>query len=281
MPTRDQATRLTLTLESLARQAGPALDWELIVVDDGSVDGTQGVLDNFVKRLPLRVVRQPPSGRAAARNTGARMARGATLIFCDSDRVCCPDLLLAHATAANDGSTIYVGEIREVYLSHLEDELAEITRDIAHGCTWLSERSRRPHFVAEVYRHVLNQSEVASAPAPWMCFFSGNVSLPRRLFERVGGFNEKFVEWGMEHFELGYRLIRAGAHISYLPEAVSLHLAHRRPPGFYEHGIETSARLMRQLHRDFPINDFVELNLGRCTVSDFLKAVSQNSESAA
>ncbi|MEE4596112.1 glycosyltransferase [Streptomyces sp. DSM 41524] len=279
MPTRDQATRLALTLESFARHAPSTLDWELIVVDDGSVDGTQEVARAYAGRLPLLTVPQPPSGRAAARNTGARMAHGTTLIFCDSDRICSPKLLGAHAAAQGDGSTIHVGEIREVYLSRLEDAQSEIVRDIAHGCAWLADRSRRPHFVAEVYRHVLDPSGTASSPAPWMCFFSGNLSLPRAMFERAGGFDERFVEWGMEHFELGYRLVHAGARIRYLPDAVSFHLAHRRPAEFYERGIMASGRLIRQLHNSFPTDEFVELSLGRSTVADFLAALSQESES--
>ena len=279
MPTCDQASRLELTLASLTRLDPDRRDWEAIVVDDGSTDRTPEVLDHFRSRLPLRTVRQENAGRAVARNAGAASARGGTLVFCDGDRICAPGLLAAHANAA-DGhpDRINVGEIREVYVSNLEERRAGIEADIAAGCADLARRSRRPHFVAEVFRHVLDEKGVASPPAPWMCFFSGNLSVPRALFRQAGGFNERFVAWGMEHFELGYRLVRSGAEIHHLPDAVSYHVAHRRPAGFYESGIAASAALMRELHPGFPVEEFVALTLGRTTVPEFLTALAEGED---
>jgi glycosyltransferase involved in cell wall biosynthesis len=66
--------------------------FELIVVDDGSTDGTRRVLDRF--GAAIRVVEQPHSGTYAARNHGARHARGELLAFADSDDAWLPHLLM-------------------------------------------------------------------------------------------------------------------------------------------------------------------------------------------
>ncbi len=74
VPTRNRAALLSGLLASLAAQQFPPDRWELIVVDDGSTDGTADVVARFAKNAPMRVelVRQCNAGVGAARNAGAR-----------------------------------------------------------------------------------------------------------------------------------------------------------------------------------------------------------------
>jgi glycosyltransferase involved in cell wall biosynthesis len=74
---------LAATVESALGQVGQEV--EVIVVDDGSTDGTPSVLDRLRDRV--RGVRQPNQGVAAARNTGIGMARGKYVAFLDADDV--------------------------------------------------------------------------------------------------------------------------------------------------------------------------------------------------
>src|SRR5262249_39235342 len=83
IPTRNKAPRLRLPLACLAEQRVGA--FEVVLVDDGSVDGTVEVIADYRDRLPLRVVSGPGAGRAAARNTGAAHARADYLVFLDDD----------------------------------------------------------------------------------------------------------------------------------------------------------------------------------------------------
>lgn len=85
VPTRDRAALLGDTLQALSDQSYQAL--EIIVVDDGSMDETPGVIQAAAERDPrIRGIRRPVSGgAAAARNAGAEMARGEFLLFEDDD----------------------------------------------------------------------------------------------------------------------------------------------------------------------------------------------------
>ncbi len=84
IPTYNRAASLRETLDSLARQTYPADRFEVIVVDDGSTDGTPEVA-NLAFPYRLRYVRQDNAGSAAARNHGAQKSSGDLLIFLDDD----------------------------------------------------------------------------------------------------------------------------------------------------------------------------------------------------
>ena len=85
VPTYDRETALTACLDALAATALPAGAAEVIVVDDGSPRPVADVVAAFAPRLPLRTCRQRNAGPAAARNAGARDARGDRLVFLDDD----------------------------------------------------------------------------------------------------------------------------------------------------------------------------------------------------
>jgi cellulose synthase/poly-beta-1,6-N-acetylglucosamine synthase-like glycosyltransferase len=88
VPAYNAAADLERCLRALAGQLAPPDSFEVIVVDDGSTDDTPRIAESFAKRgggPAFRLVRSPHAGPAAARNRGARAARGEVLLFTDAD----------------------------------------------------------------------------------------------------------------------------------------------------------------------------------------------------
>lgn len=112
IPTYNRKESLLRTLASLSRQTYPAEQFEVILVDDGGSDGTEGVTE---LRYPfrLRYVRQANQGAAAARNRGALEASGDVLIFLDDDISVDPQFVDSfQAELGHDWPIVAVGTLR-------------------------------------------------------------------------------------------------------------------------------------------------------------------------
>lgn len=106
IPTYNREQCLPQAIESVRRQT--FTDYEIIVVDDGSTDGTAAYLASLGS--DVRAIIQPNSGPGEARNAGARIARGEYLTFLDSDDIWYPWTLAAHEEAlASTGASISSG----------------------------------------------------------------------------------------------------------------------------------------------------------------------------
>ena len=112
VPVRDKVATVEATLQSLLRTSYPM---EIIVVDDGSTDGTVALVERYTL-LGVRLVRQPDAGTAAALNTGIALARGNLIVTTDGDTVLGPDtisLLVRPFTRSDVGAvrgTLKVGD---------------------------------------------------------------------------------------------------------------------------------------------------------------------------
>lgn len=91
--TRSRAASLRATLESMVRMDCAGVAWELVVVDNGSEDGTPELLREFEEKLPLRWSRVPDPGQNRARNSAIPHLRGRFTVLSDDDVVVAPDWL--------------------------------------------------------------------------------------------------------------------------------------------------------------------------------------------
>lgn len=103
----DAEPTLGAAIESVFEQRSH--DWELVVVDDGSTDGTAAVADAVSEDPRVVSVRQEHSGTATARNRGAELASGDYLVFLDADDMLLPDYLESQTAfiATHPGFDIY------------------------------------------------------------------------------------------------------------------------------------------------------------------------------
>ena len=174
IPTYNRAELLGRALDSLDAQT--IRDFEVIVVDDGSTDDTATRLRRRMERDELRAVLGPHRGAAAARNQGARVARGELLTFLDSDDTVAPRWLETTLPlfTVPDVALVFCGAQQVNAQGQPIDDLL-------------------PHFLGPL----LNG---------WTGFFNDATFLVRReIFEAVGGYAEDLP--ANQHTELGIRLV--------------------------------------------------------------------------
>jgi hypothetical protein len=130
--TRNRAAQLRSVLESVTRlRIPPGLQWELVVIDNGSSDNTGEVVQSFGERLPVRLVREDTPGLSNARNSGVAEARGRYICWTDDDVVIDEGWLAAYVAAfqAHPDAVVFGGRISPVleaptpaWVSQLADE---------------------------------------------------------------------------------------------------------------------------------------------------------------
>lgn len=200
IPTRNRREALLRLLRSLEREAAASAIFEVIVVDDGSSDGTPGALAALVLPFSLRVATQATAGPAVARNAGAAIARGDYLLFLDDDVEVLPGTLAAHRRLHDAGDRrLGLGDLPPVTGG---ESLFARTLD----GWWLGMRDRigRPAYRYS-FRDVL----------------TANLSIRRSCFEEIGGFDPALI--CHEDWDLGYRALAAGMEMRFEPDAVALH----------------------------------------------------------
>jgi glycosyltransferase involved in cell wall biosynthesis len=108
--TRDRCRQLACCLESV-RHLTFDRPWELIIVDNGSTDGTAVVVSEFIKTTKVRAIYlfEPTRGKSAGLNTALKSANGQILAFTDDDCYPAPDFLSKVWSAFDDASVGYIG----------------------------------------------------------------------------------------------------------------------------------------------------------------------------
>ena len=206
IPTHNRLARLRRVLAALARQTTPREQFEVIVVSDGSSDGTDAYLQSGATPLPVRAVLQDNQGVAAARNAGVAAAAHVLLLFLDDDVVPAPALVAEHV--------------------RMHEELGP--QAVVMG-TMLTPPDRRLSAWVQWEQMMLGKQYAAMARGDWQAtarqFYTGNTSLRRQQVVDAGGFDPRFRR--AEDVELAYRLADRGATFHFHAPAAAHHYAAR------------------------------------------------------
>ena len=206
IPTYNRLKSLNRVLEALTNQTYPLDDFEVIVVSDGSNDGTDEYLRIFQPPYTFRTIFQSNQGPAAARNNGISQARGKLLLFLDDDVLPTPELLIEHLKvhAQHGENVVAIGPM-----------LSPSDFKMSPWVNWEQEA------LAKQYRDMdLGKWEPTARQ-----FYTGNSSLARKHLTEIGGFDVSFTR--AEDVELAYRLAVRGLIFIYNRDAIGFHYAER------------------------------------------------------
>ena len=193
-------------IEALEQQAFPSDAYEVIVISDGSSDGTDAYLETLRCAMRLRWLTQSNRGPAAARNAGVQKAVGEFIVFIDDDVVPEPQLLEQHALSHQEAG-------RDVVV--LGPLLTPDGFEMAPWVRWEQE------MLMKQYTALLRGDWSATARQ----FYTGNASLRRSHILAAGGFDEGFRR--AEDVELAYRLANNGLEFVFNIQAAGMHFADR------------------------------------------------------
>lgn len=205
----NSAAHLLHCLSALSKQTMG--DFELIVVDNGSTDGSLDLLKTTQWDFPIQVERLGTNfGFAVANNLGARLAQGRWLALLNADAYPEPDWLenLLKAAEENPGFNFFSSR----QLQADTPELLDGAGDAYHisGLAW------RNAYQLLSTTHALEKNEVFSACAAAALY-------SREDFLEAGGFDEDYFSY-FEDVDLGFRLRLGGGKCLYVPEAVVHHV---------------------------------------------------------
>ena len=208
LPAHNEGQNLVDTVGYVLQNSG-GVDLEVIIVDDGSDDGSAEAALAGCRSSRLRVARGAGLGVAGARNLGAAQARGQALVFLDA-HCYVPPGWLAPLVSALDGAD--VGMAGPVFAG-----IHEITTR-ACGITW-----QDAHL-----ENVWLPSPAAVAEAPF--HIGACQAVPAAVFREVGGYDAGMTRWGSEDIELCLRLWLLGYRVVAQPASLVFHLFRRRHP---------------------------------------------------
>ncbi len=206
VPTYNRLESLKKTIESILKQEYP--DFETIIVNDGSIDGTDAYLSQLAAEKKIKYIKQSNGGPANARNAGIKNASGDTAAFTDDDCVLAPDWLRKLSAGFERTGARVVGGIVTNRATH--DFYADLSQEMT------------THFVRTL----------AQLHRPTAFLTSNNIAYDMQTLRRAGGFDERFRHTGGEERALNSRIIDEGG-ISLLLDDLNVDHYHQFTAGSF------------------------------------------------
>jgi GT2 family glycosyltransferase len=199
VPTYQRLASLERCLHALGAQTIGRERFEVIVVDDGSTRPAREAVARAAASIDVRLIEQANAGPATARNSGARVARGAYVVFTDDD--CRPDpewLRAIDAVAARNPGCAIGGRVVNAFGEGLYSTASQL--------------------LIEFLYEYFNVDEAGGR-----FFITSNLALPTASFHRIGGFDVTFPLAAAEDRDLCDRWREAGLAMVYCDGAIVHH----------------------------------------------------------
>lgn len=229
IPTYNRCSILQKSLAALFQQTLEPTLFEVIVIDDGSTDGTPQLVRSLIDSAPVSLTykRQENCGPGAARNRGIELAQGEHVLFIDDDIIADHLLLQEH-----------------LRYHHLHPGPNEAVLGLVALAPWIPD-TYRTHYWVSRWGQLADRDVV-----DWPYFATGNISLKRRfLLDEDVFFDEQMGRYSDP--ELGYRVAQRGLRIFYNKQAIGYHDANPELEQIITKAY-TGGRSLAMLHRKHP-----------------------------
>lgn len=215
VPLYNKAPYVRKALESIVSQT--FTDWECIVVDDGSTDNSADIAQSIIASLSetdhfiIRILRQPNSGVAVARNSGVKVSRGEFVCFLDADDWWEPN-----------------------FLEEMDKLIKEYPDAGLYATNYVYYKPGKTHMALKLERGYMNYPEAYLHGE--MPVWTGAACMPRKVFDEMGGFpfgiklGEDFLLWAKT--ALRYKVAFC-----------------EKPLAYYNNDVPASLRATRNLHK--------------------------------
>jgi len=196
VPAYNAMNTIEACLKALTRQSTDKEEYEVIVVDDGSIDRTSDI----AKQFPIKYFWQKNQGPATARNKGAKEAKGEIILFTDADCIPQNNWIEEMVKPFDDPKVIAVKGAYKTNQKSLTAKFAQIE---------FEERFK-----------MLKQAESIDMVDTYSAGYR------RSIFLSFGGFDPSFPVANNEDTELSYKMSQAGHKMVFNPDAIVYHLNH-------------------------------------------------------
>ncbi|MFJ7975094.1 glycosyltransferase family 2 protein [Peribacillus sp. NPDC096379] len=266
MPSFNKYEYVSLSLYCLLKQTFDFSEFEVILIDDCSNDQTARIPKEFDPPFKFKYVRPfINQGRSRARNLGIKLSEGEVIIFLDGEMLTEPDFVENHYKHhVHDKNVVVTGAMhyRGIYTfltssfnrqqwEHIDDFVPRDPYFIFpykeykknHHTSNMSfplitkkdiDENRFKNlsfpnwYFTQVLTNGLNQfgMDLSDYTLPYIAFLTGDVSVSKEQLDKVGYFDESFLGYGAEDWELGYRFYKDGARFIIDPSTFCYHQEH-------------------------------------------------------
>jgi len=258
IPTYNRSELLTYTLDSIAKQSIDLGLIEVIVVDDGSTEDIKEAIKPYFEILNLKYFFQEDKGyrAAAARNIGIKNATAPICIFIDSSLILGKNAIKEHLRIHQEeerpcavvGYVFGFDDHNKNF--HLLEELID-PKDPEKSIQTLKEHnigdSREP-----LYKK--HGDDFQKWPAPWVVFWTCNVSARRESLIKAGMFDESYTSWGGEDTDIALALEQLNVKFVFNRAIESLHYPHEKTYPWAidnEEGVKDFKRKQLYMHQKY------------------------------
>ena len=262
IPTKDRCESLKRCLDSLSQQTYE--DFEVVIVDGGSTDGTRSIIAEYSEKLPIRFEAQK-GGLIPQMNKGWKMANGEVVIRTDDDIVASPQWL--RQVVATFATSEEVGGVTGPTIMPEEHKQS---RDLFYFQKKLKTGNILWRLIGNIYFNYFLEGE-ESAVGKW--FRSGafslgsnyeqclkldgcievdhheacNMAVKKELLEQVGGFDETFIGIGeFNEPDVSFKIRKLGYRIMFNPKALVFHLPSKE--GFFQERPNSYGRVLNLIN---------------------------------